>query len=262
MPDVAVLSETREFCAYYGSLEPDNDIVPAPKARDWMSGNGAFAKRCLPMVVANQAGWVLLNPHTFTAEWDGSDHADGVRVEYTGSVRPRDARVSSQFGLGIVTWSVPYLFRTPPGYNLLVRGPSNMPKDGVAALEGLVETDWSIATFTMNWKFTRPKAPVTFEAGEPYSMVVPCRRHELEALTPVARHISCDPDLHEATKRWARDRQELQVRKFLAEYTGDARSQGSWQKDYYQGRTPAGAAAPEHQHGLRLREFVSDGGRD
>jgi hypothetical protein len=43
----------------------------------------------------------------------------------------------SHFGSGILTWNVPYLFRTPPGYNLLVRGPANWPKD--AAFEKGIE---------------------------------------------------------------------------------------------------------------------------
>ena len=40
----------------------------------------------------------------------------------------------SLFGHGILTWTLPYLFRTPPGYNLLARGPANWPKDGSAHL--------------------------------------------------------------------------------------------------------------------------------
>jgi hypothetical protein len=43
------------------------------------------------------------------------------------------------FGHGILTLHLPFLFRTPPGWNLLVRGPANRPKDGAAPLEGLVE---------------------------------------------------------------------------------------------------------------------------
>ena len=44
--------------------------------------------------------------------------------------------MSSHFGYGILTWTLPYLFRTPPDWNLLARGPSNLPKDGIQALEG------------------------------------------------------------------------------------------------------------------------------
>ena len=50
---------------------------------------------------------------------------------------------ASHFGDGILTWHLPILFRTPPGYNLLVRGPANYPKDAVSPLEGIVETDWA-----------------------------------------------------------------------------------------------------------------------
>ena len=75
--------------------------------------------------------------------------------------------VQSHFGEGVITWNIPFLFRTSPGYNLLVRGPSNWIKDGVQALEGIVETDWAVQTFTMDWKFTRPRRWVRFEADEP-----------------------------------------------------------------------------------------------
>ena len=60
----------------------------------------------------------------------------------------------SHFGYGLLTFQLPYLFRTPPGYNLLVRGPANCPKDG-AWLDGLVGTDWSPARFFMTWQITR-----------------------------------------------------------------------------------------------------------
>ena len=95
-----------------------------------------------------------------------------------------DPLVGTMFGYGVLTWTIPYLFRTDPGWNLLARGPANLPQDGVSALEGLVETDWATATFTMNWKMTRPGLPVRFEAGEPFCQIVPQRRHELEAFRP------------------------------------------------------------------------------
>jgi hypothetical protein len=123
-----------------------------------------FANRCLPMLIANQ-GWHILNTRKIAVTWDGGaaigslriDHADGNAVPFVGS----------HFGSGILTWNIPYLFRTPPGFNLLVRGPANWPKDGIQALEGIVETDWADATFTMNWQMTRPHFTVIFEAGEP-----------------------------------------------------------------------------------------------
>ena len=57
---------------------------------------------------------------------------------------------------GILTFDVAYIFRTPPGYHLLVSGPINTFKDGVAPMTAVVETDWLPYTFTFNYQFTRP----------------------------------------------------------------------------------------------------------
>ena len=144
--------------------------------------NDRFANRCLPLLMANQAGWFLLSAHAVRVTWLGTNELSGVRVELIKGAPPHP--VLSHFGHGIVTWHIPYLFRTPPGYNLLVRGPANWPKDGATPLEGLVESDWSAATFTLNWRLTRPHHPVTFEQGEPIGMLLPQRRSELEAFQP------------------------------------------------------------------------------
>jgi hypothetical protein len=131
-----------------------------------------------------------------------------------------------------------------------------MPKDGIGPLEGLVETDWSVATFTMNWKFTRANTPVTFDVDEPVCMILPQRRGELEAHVPAIRSLATNEPLRQATKRWAEGRHEQQVRKFLAEHGAASRAdRDSWEKDYYKGRTPTGDAAPEHQQALQLRTF-------
>ncbi|HMZ02762.1 MAG TPA: DUF6065 family protein, partial [Burkholderiaceae bacterium] len=64
---------------------------------------------------------------------------------------PNKGQITSHFGSGILTFSLPYLFRTSPGYGMLVRGPTNCAKDGAAPLDGIVETDWAPYSFTMNW---------------------------------------------------------------------------------------------------------------
>jgi hypothetical protein len=103
-------------------------------------------------------------------------------MDYLGDARGSNA--SSHFGYGIVTWNPRLLFHTPPGWNLVARGPANRPKRGITALEGIVETDWADATFTMNWQMTEPGFPVVFEAGEPYCLLMPVRRGSLERFAP------------------------------------------------------------------------------
>lgn len=254
--DRADPDKTPDFVAYHGSQMPPMRIVPASKERDWMKGDGSFANRCLPMVLANQAGWLLLNTHRFSAVWDGGPRREAVSVEYAEGAPP-EPPASSHFGLGILTWTVPFLFRTPERCNLLVRGPSNMPRDGIAPLEGLVEADWSVATFTMNWKFTRAHTAVTFDVDDPFCMIVPQGRGELERFHPAFRSLSSNPELGRAAKQWAERRHEQQVRKFLAEHgAGTKATRDSWEKDYYKGRTPTGERAPEHQNELRLLDFL------
>ena len=161
------------------------------------------------------------------------------------------------FGYGILTWTIPYLFRTDPGWNLLARGPANHPKDGIQALEGLIETDWATATFTMNWKLTRPGHPVRFEAGEPFCAIVPQRRNELESFHPEKRPLADNEELERGFHQWERRRDEQIMLKFVSRYGKvDGFDPNEWQKDYFRGRTADGHPAPEHQTKRRLRPFT------
>jgi hypothetical protein len=226
-------------------------IAAAPATRAWMGATGQhFAYRCLPLLIANQSGWFILNSHPFRATWTGEAEIASLRVEYLDGTPPVPA--ISHFGYGLLTWSLSYLFRTSPGYNLLVRGPANWPKDGACPLEGVVETDWSVATFTMNWKLTRPNHPVTFERDEPFCMIVPQRRGELESFKTDVRGTEADPDLHERYAHWRDGRA-----RFLSELRvpGSAAAAQRWEKHYFQGKSPDARAAPEHQTKLALREF-------
>ena len=249
-----------ELIAFHTSPRPDllPPIVPAGRWREWMNGTpDRFANRCLPLLMANEAGWVMLNPLAFTATWNGDRERAAVTVEFEGGVKPPASGVSvaGHFGDGILTWRVPYLFRTPPGYNLHVRGPANWPKDGIQALEGLVETDWSTATFTMNYKFTRANEPVTFEKDEPFCMIVPQPRGLLESFEPAVRNVSDDPETSQGWRDWAAGREAIQVRKFLSEYSDEyAEARKEWELDYFRGILP-GNRASEHQTKLRLKDF-------
>jgi uncharacterized protein DUF6065 len=233
-------------------------IVPAVRWREWMNATtNKFANRCLPLLMANESGWMLLNPIPFEAEWDGTEGPAAIKLMYDAGAPNENARlVNSIFGHGILTWAVPYLFRTPPGYNLLARGPANWPKDGLCALEGVVETDWATATFTMNWKFTRP-GRVRFEADEPFCMIVPQRRGELESFHPEIRDVRSDPSTAKGWQRWAESRDEIRRQKFLGVYSGEHEQyRDAWEKDYFRGRGADGREAPAHQTKLRLREFA------
>jgi hypothetical protein len=239
-----------------GFITGDNppQISTAPISRVWMSEMlQGWPHRCLPMLIANQSGWEMRNPCAFTATWMGGDDRMGVTIapdkRGTGQLLP-----ASHFGYGILTWHLPMLFRTPAGYNLLVRGPANYPKDAVCPLEGVVETDWSSASFSMSWKFTRKLMPVRFEVDEPICMIVPQRRAELEEFAPELRDIESDADLRRKYESFLRSRDDLWRAEVATNTaTGEVRPQG----DYTRGRHSDGeAGAHDHQTRRNLRPFV------
>lgn len=225
-------------------------IVPAWTNRDWMDASDkGFAYHCLPMVMANQSGWFVLAPHDVTAEWNGGPALTDLKVEIAGE--PSSVQALSSVGSGIVTWTIPYVFRTPPGWNLLCRGPANFVRDGIFPLEGLVETDWSFASFSMNWKFTRP-GRCEFKEGEPIAMLVPFRRRDLEAFRPRFAELKENPELDQGYSTWIKSRQEF----WEAQRRGDADAlRQRFQKHYTRGYSNKGAYFADHQKSRELAEF-------
>jgi hypothetical protein len=209
--------------------------------------------RCLPMLIANQSGWELRNQCAFSATWMGQEIGPDVVITPDSRDNP-ELLPLSHFGHGVLTWNLPLLFRTPPGYNLLVRGPANYPKDGVCALEGIVETDWASASFSMSWKLTRKLMPVRFEVGEPICLIVPQRRGELEEFTPELRRIESDKELQRKHEFFRRSRSAAKQAEQVVRVT--AGEQVEWQGDYTQGRhTDGETGTPDHQTRRHLRSF-------
>lgn len=232
-------------------------LTAAPAERAWMEATPAhFAKRCLPLLIANRAGWLLVSMHSFAVTWDGRTDTAGLTVKHLEGAPPYSAH--SLFGSGILTFTIPFLFRTPPGMNLLVRGPANFVKDGICPLEGIVETDWAEATFTMNWKMTRPHNTVTFMRGEPVAMIVPQERGLLERFDPVVRDIATDPELMASYVRWAESREAHN--KGMQNPASEAYKRG-WEKNYFKGLRADGAAigkAAGHQQKITLKDFTEE----
>ena len=202
-------------------------IRPAPRERRWMDdADRKFPYRCLPLVVANQYGWEILSTHHIRAIWDGTSGPEGLHVENLYGDGP--LYCESHFGEGILTFQIPFLIKTPQGWNLMVRGPTNSPKDGIVALDGIVETDWSHSTFTMNWRFTRACA-VEFALGEPICLFFPIQRGVLESFRGEFRMLEADPEFENKFREWfaSRERFLSGIEKGKPEIV----AQG-WQKDY------------------------------
>jgi hypothetical protein len=204
-------------------------IRPARRERKWMDdADKKSPYRCLPLVVANQYGWEILSTHHFRATWDGTSRADGLTVENLSGDGVLFA--SSHFGAGVLTVEIPFLFQTPEGWNLMVRGPTNNPKDGIVPLDGIVETDWTHSTFTMNWRFTRA-GTVEFTLGEPICLFFPIQRGALEKFRADLRALESNKDLEKKHREWAANRERFLLG--LEKEKPHIVAQG-WQKDYFQ----------------------------
>ncbi len=252
VPVVDPAGEASGLTAYRVDAGAGMRLAPAPVERDWLDATAErFGYRCLPLLIANQAGWFILNSHALDVVWNGGDAIEDLTVTYREGDPPYPAL--SHFGHGILTWHIPYLFETPPGVQLLARGPANWPKDGIAPLEGVVETEWAAATFTMNWQLTRPRRRVSFVPGEPICMVVPVSLDLLEQTRPEIRRLASDPVRQTRFQTWSAHRAAFLAD--LADPESPAAAEG-WQKDYFRGKAPDGSRAPSHRTRLRMQPFL------
>ena len=207
-----------------------------------------YAYRCLPLSIANSMGWELLSPTRVVAEWNGGNGLPDISVT-TDDPQWADARFAgSHFGHGVLTFQTGYLFRTDPGVATWARGAPNWPKDGIAPLDGIIETDWLTFTFTMNWQFTRP-GRIVFEKDEPFCFITLIEYRALEEVDPEIVCIEHDPVLREDFHAWRDARLDFNRR--LTERDPETVKQG-WQKFYLRGESASDVRAPP-THVSRVR---------
>jgi Family of unknown function (DUF6065) len=143
------------------------------------------------LIMANSTGWELLCPGGLRASWNGGPALSDLVFEI--EVGPGDF-AQSPFDNGVLSFHPGYLFRTDPSWAIWCRGAPNSARDGIAALDGLVETDWAPSSFTMNWRFIRPGAG-RFEKGEPFCFILPLPHMDIETIRPNIVPLSDDPEL-------------------------------------------------------------------
>jgi hypothetical protein len=112
-----------ELIAYQIHDVPEFVIEPAPSTRAWMDAtDNRFAYRCLPLVMANQMGWIVRCAATFEVYWNGENSpGEGLVFNWAPETAHLSSYIQDHFGSGILTFSLPFLFRTSPDYGLIVR---------------------------------------------------------------------------------------------------------------------------------------------
>jgi Family of unknown function (DUF6065) len=180
-------------------------LRPSPPRRHWMDEQ-PHAYKCLPLVMANQWGWQILSPTDVAATWNGDPTPAGLNIDVDPQFSPT---IKSQFGAGIVTFSPPWLFRTPQGWDLYSKGPSNRWKPNCVPLEGVIETWWLNYTFTLNWKLVEP-GTVYFSRGESLAQLLPVPHATFEDATALEAPIGVlEPQAVAELHKWQEERRRV-----------------------------------------------------
>jgi hypothetical protein len=183
------------------------------------------------------------------ASWNGKPGIGDLTVS-----SPEGADISgvamSNFSSGVVTFMVPVIFRTSPGWDLFVTGPLNFHRELAQPISGVVETSWLPYPFTMNYRFTEP-GEQTFFKGEPLCQVFPVPHGVLAEVEPVWE--MPDEGFWEDFTSFTRDRQAFRARMAAGEPEA---LKHPWQRYYFQGLKAPGQPGPaDHINKLRLKEF-------
>ena len=152
-----------------------------------------------------------------------------------------------------MTFALPYVFQTTPGYNLQITGPANLHKQGIQPLSGIIETDWLPRSFTMNWKFDTPGKVIVFEKHEPIGMIKPLKRMQPETFEAEILPLDQFPQ-HEILAKLNTRRNKIHQRVYANEQVS---FNERYDRFYFHGYEDENSteAFPEHQMKLDIPEF-------
>ena len=225
-----------------------SDPLPIKRAtvdRQWMDDTPErFAYRCLPLNIANQAGWKFTLDDDIVISWNGGPRTEDIQIYQSKN------RFTSHFGAGIVTFHTGYIFKTYDDWSLWVRGVPNDIKDCIQPLDGIVETNWAPFTFTMNWKFTQP-SKIKFPKGSDICFVTPIHLSTLENFDVEIDNIDNFPEFRDDYLAWSKSRSDFIKMRKETGYNGPG------QRFYIRGEdSEKEKIAPDtHKTKLKLKEF-------
>jgi hypothetical protein len=249
LTETAPLPQDLEIIECFALSDEPPKIVPAAPLRNWMeSVSGLHAYRCLPLTIANTYGWEILCPYDLAVDWTGGLGREDISIRRLNGDK-KCALAHSNFAHGIITFHPGYIFRTPRKWHLMVTGPLNNPKRGIAPLSGVIETDWLPYPFTMNWAMTDP-GTVVFEKDEPFCVIFPVERSAVTAFQPVVRNLESDPELKRDYALFLESRRD-----FLTSLSArrNTSSDPQWQRHYFLGQMPDGRTTEDHVRKLRAK---------
>lgn len=149
------------------------------------------AKRCMPMVDAFSAGFIIpmwsdvrVIAHGDTLDIhfpEGSMLSEGVLAHKTEQL-PKHPFSDTPLGQLLLRWINPWLIETEPGYSCLFTSPLNHMETRFKILDGVVDTDMYYNNVNFPFIWTAPDGEYLIKRGTPFVQVIPFKRedHTLE----------------------------------------------------------------------------------
>lgn len=150
------------------------EIRQAQVKRQWMDGTyNKHAYRCLPVTEANVSGWEIVLPHDVVFEWDGSTSVprvvEGGTITRKTNGHEYEQNIVQQSIIGMATFCLGWIFKTPPGVHTWLTGSPNYVVDGAVPLSASIPSDWWPDEVNMSWIITKEKTPIVFPAGSAFA---------------------------------------------------------------------------------------------
>jgi len=140
-------------------------IVQSRLKRDWMDNTyKKHAYQCLPMTTANVHGWEIILPQDVVVQWDGGN----TNVKILSGETYKDRTLAHGGIVGMVSFSIGWIFGTEEGYGTWISGSPNYMLDGASPLSAIIPSSWWPDESQMNWAIDKVGEPVTFPEGMPF----------------------------------------------------------------------------------------------
>lgn len=150
------------------------EIRQATVKRKWMDETyNKHAYRCLPVTEANVSGWEIVLPHDVVFEWDGGLTVprviQGGSIERSINGHSYTQNLVQQSIVGMATFTLGWVFKTPPGIHTWITGSPNYFVDGAVPLSASLPSDWWPDEVNMSWVITKEKTQICFPAGSAFA---------------------------------------------------------------------------------------------
>ena len=204
-----------------------NDVVEYPIINQGKKKRPLFDEsvdgamyNCDPMSVANIHGWDFTLPHDVVVQWDGVMDDDlGHMSILEGELYNGEKVVSSDSGMGIVTFFFNCFVETDKDHYLLLNGPSNYSIEGTYPLNAIWRSDYyNYYQLFFCWKVTKSNEPVLFKKGTTVMSMINYPKNLLESTNIQITSLDLEPKIKKDSLAYAKKQLEFALKNPQTEY--------------------------------------------